>query len=165
MKTYAYIILALLIFSIVSQPLWEMGLLFKDRVAVTSALSNSSRVAKSSSYDDAAMRDADAVLKEDAFIEAFSDTFEKALNLRATPAGSSTIRFVSNDGLYNDFVVDFDFNNYVENSKKKVKVKVTAGSDYKFKTKYLKEAQNIIASQNGVYRLEYERTYTLEVVN
>jgi hypothetical protein len=164
-KNIAIGILLIILVSIVVEPLVEMGLVFREKVVLSTAISNACRAAKDRSLEYELLRGLDAKINEERFKEYFSDAFESALNVSEQTEDGNTLIFTSNDGRYNDFTVSLDFSN-MENTQTSQwisEVKVKAQATYKFKTRYLKLAEE--ADKDVDYQLISERKYFLSVKN
>lgn len=165
MKNIAIGILLIILVSIVVEPLVEMGLVFREKVVLSTAISNACRAAKDRSLEYELLRGLDAKINEERFKEYFSDAFESALNVSEQTDDGNTLTFTSNDGRYNDFTVSLDFSN-MENTQTSQwisEVNVKAQATYKFKTRYLKLAEE--ADKDVDYQLISERKYILSVKN
>ncbi|MBY3622586.1 hypothetical protein HGO21_23990 [Acinetobacter sp. CUI P1] len=165
MKNIAIGILLIILVSIVVEPLVEMGVVFREKVVLSTAISNACRAAKDRSLEYELLRGLDAKINEERFKEYFSDAFESALNVSEQTDDGNTLTFTSNDGRYNDFTVSLDFSN-MENTQTSQwisEVNVKAQATYKFKTRYLKLAEE--ADKDVDYQLISERKYILSVKN
>lgn len=165
MKNIAIGILLIILVSIVVEPLVEMGLVFREKVVLSTAISNACRAAKDRSLEYELLRGLDAKINEERFKEYFSDAFESALNVSEQTDDGNTLTFTSNDGRYNDFTVSLDFSNMenIQTSQWVSEVNVKAQATYKFKTRYLKLAEE--ADKDVDYQLISERKYILSVKN
>lgn len=165
MKNIAIGILLIILVSIVVEPLVEMGLVFREKVVLSTAISNACRAAKDRSLEYELLRGLDAKINEERFKEYFSDAFESALNVSEQTDDGNTLTFTSNDGRYNDFTVSLDFSNMenIQTSQWISEVNVKAQATYKFKTRYLKLAEE--ADKDVDYQLISERKYILSVKN
>ncbi|MDH6426087.1 MULTISPECIES: hypothetical protein [unclassified Paenibacillus] len=165
MKNIAVGVLLIILVSIVVEPLVEMGIVFREKVVLSTAISNACRAAKDRSLEYELLRGLDAVINEERFKEYFSDAFESALNVSEQTDDGNVLTFTSNDDRYNDFTVSLDFSN-IENaqtSQRVSEVNVKAQATYKFKTRYLKLAEE--ADKEVDYQLISERKYILSVKN
>ncbi|MEK8205675.1 hypothetical protein NST41_08790 [Paenibacillus sp. FSL L8-0696] len=165
MKNIAVGVLLIILVSIVVEPLVEMGIVFREKVVLSTAISNACRAAKDRSLEYELLRGLDAVINEERFKEYFSDAFESALNVSEQTDNGNVLTFTSNDDRYNDFTVNLDFSN-IENTQTSQwvsEVNVKAQATYKFKTRYLKLAEK--ADKEVDYQLISERKYILSVKN
>ncbi|MEC0130216.1 MULTISPECIES: hypothetical protein [Paenibacillus] len=165
MKNFAVGVLLIILVSIVVEPLVEMGIVFREKVVLSTAISNACRAAKDRSLEYELLRGLDAVINEERFKEYFSDAFESALNVSEQTDNGNVLTFTSNDDRYNDFTVNLDFSN-IENTQTSQwvsEVNVKAQATYKFKTRYLKLAEE--ADKEVDYQLISERKYILSVKN
>jgi len=164
-KNIAIGILLIILVSIVVEPLVEMGVVFREKVVLSTAISNACRAAKDRSLEYELLRGLDAKINEERFKEYFSDAFESALNVSEQTDDGNTLTFTSNDGRYNDFTVSLDFSNEENNQTGQwvSEVDVKAQATYKFKTRYLKLAEE--ADKDVDYQLISERKYILSVKN
>jgi len=164
-KNIAVGVLLIILVSIVVEPLVEMGIVFREKVVLSTAISNACRAAKDRSLEYELLRGLDAVINEERFKEYFSDAFESALNVSEQTDNGNVLTFTSNDDRYNDFTVNLDFSN-IENTQTSQwvsEVNVKAQATYKFKTRYLKLAEE--ADKEVDYQLISERKYILSVKN
>ncbi len=165
MRLYAYIILSALLLSIFIEPLIEVSLVYKDRIVLGAAITNSFRVAKNMSYGYQALSNLSAVVKKDVFIDNFKVTFAKALELEYEGSDSDGLVFSSVDGRYNNFYVKLTFEEEALSGSINTKVTAEAKSVYKFKTKYLKKAEDSINKAGNAYELYCIRNYYMTVNN
>ncbi|MEK4996052.1 hypothetical protein BSK62_02500 [Paenibacillus odorifer] len=165
MKNIAVGVLLIILVSIVVEPLVEMGIVFREKVVLSTAISNACRAAKDRSLEYELLRGLDAVINEERFKEYFSDAFESALNVSEQTDDGNVLTFTSNDDRYNDFTVSLDFSNMenAQTSQRVSEVNVKAQATYKFKTRYLKLAEE--ADKEVDYQLISERKYILSVKN
>jgi hypothetical protein len=164
-KNIAVGVLLIILVSIVVEPLVEMGIVFREKVVLSTAISNACRAAKDRSLEYELLRGLDAVINEERFKEYFSDAFESALNVSEQTDDGNVLTFTSNDDRYNDFTVSLDFSNMenAQTSQRVSEVNVKAQATYKFKTRYLKLAEE--ADKEVDYQLISERKYILSVKN
>ena len=164
MKNIAIGLLMVVLLSVLVEPLVEMGNVLREKILIGSALSNACRAAKNRSLIYEKMRDLDAEIDKEVFKDYFSEAFESAMNATRSSTSGDTIVFTSNDGKYNTFKVDLDITTtkdvYTEQSITEVRVK--AESFYKFKTKYLKLAEE---AGGAGYEITSERMLLLKVEN
>ncbi|MBQ7040063.1 MAG: hypothetical protein IJN39_05800 [Clostridia bacterium] len=165
MKTYAYLILAVLVCSILIQPLMEIAHVCKDRIEIGAAITNSVRAAKNECYSYHAMRDLNGEANREVFVNTFARIFADSLGLSLKHTSASTMVFESKDGRYNDFKVTCSFMRSYYGNREQTNIVINSTSDYKFKTKYLRDAQNLIKANSGVYKLNHERRYNLKITN
>ncbi|MEK3946833.1 MULTISPECIES: hypothetical protein [unclassified Paenibacillus] len=165
MKNIAVGVLLIILVSIVVEPLVETGIVFREKVVLSTAISNACRAAKDRSLEYELLRGLDAVINEERFKEYFSDAFESALNVSEQTDDGNVLTFTSNDDRYNDFTVSLDFSNMenAQTSQRVSEVNVKAQATYKFKTRYLKLAEE--ADKEVDYQLISERKYILSVKN
>jgi hypothetical protein len=165
MRNLAIGILAIILVSIAVEPLVEMGIVFREKVVLSTAISNACRAAKDRSLEYELLRGLDAKINEERFKEYFSDAFESALNVSEQSREDNALTFTSNDGRYNDFTVSLDFSDEenMETGQQVSEVDVKAQATYKFKTRYLKLAEE--AERDVGYQLISERNYILSVKN
>lgn len=165
MKMYAYLILAVLVASIVIQPLTEVALVCKDRIEIGSAITNSVRAAKKECYTYLSVRDLNAEADREVFADTFSEIFAQSLDLRCTRSDSGSMTFrPNNTNKYNNFTVDCSFVERYSGGRIQTDIVVTSETPYKFKTKYLQEAQALIES-SGRYMLKHTRRFNLKMTN
>ncbi|MCL6605675.1 MAG: hypothetical protein K6T94_22665 [Paenibacillus sp.] len=164
MRNIAIAILVVVVASIVIQPLGELANLFREKVTLSSAVSNALRAARDRSLEYELLRELDANVDEERFKDYFADAFEDTLNVSQVNELGDTVTFTSNDGKFNDFTVSFDFvENTDLNGRMVTQVDIEARSDYKFKTKALQLAEE--AGSSGKVELISKRTYLLSVRN
>lgn len=162
MKNFAIAILIVILLSIVVEPLVEIMEIGREKIILGTALTNSCRVtALNLEYDK--LRDLDAKVNEEQFVEAFSEDFEDAMNVTRQSISGNTIVFSSNDDKFNSFTVTVNMNTNVDwiTEQEVTEVKVRAETKYKFKTKYLQQVADVATD----YILTSERMYVLSVKN
>ncbi|WMT42040.1 hypothetical protein RE628_06280 [Paenibacillus sp. D2_2] len=160
-------ILLIILLSIILEPMREMLNLTVEKIKLGTAITNAARSAKDRSLEYDSQKNLDAQVDQEKFAGYFADAFEDALNLTCTNKKESYgyLKFKSNDGKYNDFIVTLEYKEkedlYTEQVVTKVEMK--AESEYKFKTKYLKMAED--ASEDVATQLISERTLILSIKN
>lgn len=158
--------LCLVIFlSFLVEPMVEIVNVTVEKIKLDAALSNAARVAKDRALLFERQRGLDAEIDPDRFIEYFSEAFEHGMNITCQSSSQDVLVCTSSDGKYNDFVVSLSFSEETDlyTEQKVSEVVVKAETEYKFKTKYLKIANN--TSQDVGYRLTGERKLVLSVKN
>lgn len=162
MKNFAIGILLVILLSIVIEPLVEMMEIGREKVILSTTLNNACR-ATVLSLEYEKLRDLDAKIEEVEFLDKFSEVFQEAMNLRELNRNSNIVTFASNDGKYNNIIVEVDIEEDVDpfTDQEVSKVRLKAESVYKFKTKYLKE----VAGSVPDYSLRSERIYVFSVKN
>ncbi|KAA9005455.1 hypothetical protein F4V43_08280 [Paenibacillus spiritus] len=164
MRNIAIAILVVVMASIVIEPLVEFANVFREKVTVSSAVSNALRAARDRSLEDELMRDLDARVDEDRFKAYFAEAFGDALHLRVSGSSGDEVTFRSEKERFHPFTVRFEFDESTDSRNRIVtRVHVCAESKYLYKTKYLKLAE--AAGSPGDYKLVSERTYLLSVRN
>lgn len=167
-KTLLYITLAAFLLVILCTPVIETLMMGRDKILLSSTVFNSFRAANETSYSYRSMRDINAVVHKQAFRESFADTFCTSYDMYCADTSSDTLRFQSYDGTYNDYIVRITFSDPEqlpyddEGSALVTRVKVTAESNYKFRTR-LMQFMNETAIDPFVLHLE--REYTMRVTN
>jgi len=165
MRNIALGLLMVILLSIFIEPLVEFLNVYRERIVLGSALTNAARAAKNRSLVYESQRQLDAKVNQDRFVDLFSESFEDAMQLRLEKRDGHTLSFSSVDGKYNDFTVTLKFEETTDDASERTisKVTVIAESDYKFKTKYLKLADD--AGKDVTYKLIEERKLLLSVKN
>jgi uncharacterized protein YueI len=164
MRNIALGLLMVVLLSIFIEPLVEFLNVYRERIVLGSALTNAARAAKNRSLVYESQRQLDAKVDEDRFVDLFSESFEDAMQLRLEKRDGHMLSFSSMDGKYNNFTVTLEFEETTDYSERTIsKVTVRAESDYKFKTKYLKLADD--AGKDVAYKLIEERKLLLSVKN
>lgn len=167
MKNVAIGILVVFLAVVLLQPIAEIANLTKEKVLLGTALTNAARSARDRSLEYEFMRNLDAKVDREKFVGYFTESFEDAMNFTCTNKGQSedTLRFVSNDGRYNEFIVELDFTEEddLETEQLVSKVEMTATTEYKFKTKYLQLAE--AAGEDTATELKSKRSLILDVKN
>ncbi|MDQ2085698.1 hypothetical protein RBH29_04520 [Herbivorax sp. ANBcel31] len=164
MKNIAIGILIIILTSIIIEPMVETVNILRERVILTSALTNSFRAAKDRSIEEDSRRDLHASVDEELFIEYFCEAFEDAMNLSLSSIHGNEIIFVCENENYNDFNITVKIDEYEDDITGQIvsEVNLKAASIYNFKTKYLNLAENSLSSD---YMLTGERTFLLFVRN
>lgn len=165
MRLVAYGLLLIVLLPVIIEPLVEVSYVLKEKIAIGSAISNASRSAKNRSLIMEDMRNLDARVDQDLFKDYFAEAFADALNLTKSQAVGNTLTFVANDAKYDDFVVILNFANKTDSMSGRVvsEVHVEAKTTYKYKTAYLRMADNAFGLSN--YELVSERMLLLEIRN
>lgn len=153
-----------ILLSVLVEPMVEIANVMREKVLLGTALSNSCRAAKDRSLNYEKLRDRDAEVDEDLFIQYFSEAFEDAMNATRQSVNGNILTFESNDDKYNAFTVTLDFISSTDpvSDQSITTVNVKAESHYKFKTKYLKMAES---SSGSEYTLTSERMLLMRVRN
>lgn len=166
MRNIAFGLVMVVLLSFLVEPLVEVAWLMREKVIISTAVSNSCRSAKDVSLSGDSMQDLNAVVDKQRFMNCYADTFCRILNLSVsamdTPSG--TIRFSSNDGKHNDFIVTVQLDDSLDLSDQTVSTAdIKVESVYKFKTKYLQLAE--IANPDISYKITAERSFDMSVKN
>jgi len=163
MKIFAYLILAVFMLSVILTPLVEVFMLGRDKILLSSTMFNSFRAASEASYTYNDMRNIDAVVDEEVFLQCFADTFAASYGMECVGPVANPLRFVSYDGTFNDFLVYVDvYYEYADGDAVIAVVTVTAESEYRFRTGYMRL---ISYGDTNPYQLERKHTYTMRVTN
>ncbi|WP_410771620.1 hypothetical protein [Fontibacillus sp. BL9] len=172
MRNIAIGILMIILLSILLEPMRELVNLMREQIAVGTALSNAARIAKDGGLEYESQRKLDAKINEERFAKYFARAFSDAMDLTWTNKADNNpryLKFKSNDGRYNDFTVELefeektDYENYDSPHLVKTIVDMKAETEYKFKTKYLKLAED--AGEDVATKLTSERTLILTIKN
>lgn len=165
MRSIAAAILAVLLASILIEPLVEMANVFREKLQLNAAVTNACRAAKDRALEYEQLRGLDAKVNPERFKRYFAEAFGDALNLTQKSDTGDEVTFTSDDGQFNDFTVTFDFSDETDSGTEQEisTVQVEAEANYKYKTKYLKMAEEAIAGDD--YKLVSERKYILSVKN
>jgi ribosome-associated toxin RatA of RatAB toxin-antitoxin module len=148
MKFVAYILAAVIFFTVLLAPFVELLSAFGDMCKISAAVSASSRAAIMSSEVVESAADAEAKIDFDKFKSIFKDNFCSALNLNEY--------YRSNDDKYNDFTVKFEL---LEDDNCKIEVK----TEYKFKTDLFNKYLSDLSSDSN--KLRVVKTQALEIEN
>lgn len=162
MRNFAIGILLVILLSIVIEPLVEMMEIGREKVILSTTLNNACR-ATVLSLEYEKLRDLDAKIEVENFVDKFSEVFQEAMNLSELNRNNNIITFTSNDGKYNNIIVEVNIEQGVDpfTDQEVSKVRLKAESVYKFKTKYLKQ----VAGSVPDYSLHSERIYVFSVKN
>jgi hypothetical protein len=164
MKNAAFGLVMVILLSFLVEPMGEIACLMRDKVTLSTAISNSCRSAKDRSLEADKMRDLKAVINQQKFIDYFADTFCKIMNFEIISKDSSRVEFSSKDGKYNNFIVTIKVDNSIDASDQEIStIAIHAESIYIFKTKYLKLAEKVSPSLS--YKLLADRSFTMSVKN
>lgn len=164
MKNIAIGLLMVVLLSVLVEPLVEIANVMREKIIFGTALSNACRAAKDRSLNYEKLRDRDAEIDLDSFEDYFTEAFEDAMNTTITSKTDSTMTFASNDGKYNTFTINLDVFTTTDSitGQSYTTVNVKGESHYKFKTKYLKMAEN---SSGSDYIMKSERMLLLKIRN
>ncbi|TYQ16047.1 UNVERIFIED_CONTAM: hypothetical protein Cloal_2549 [Acetivibrio alkalicellulosi] len=164
MKNIAIGILMVILLSILIEPMVETANVLREKIILSTALSNSFRVARDKSLEYDYRREIDAKVNRELFIESFSEAFGNSMNLKLDTKYDNRLIFTSNDEKYNAFTVDIEITEFEENDSGQLvsEVSIRAESKYKFKTKYLKLADNSVVSD---FMLKGERNFLMFIRN
>lgn len=165
MRNIAIGILVIVIASILLQPLLELSNVFREKLAVNTALSNAYRAAKDRSLNVEELGNLNALTDETRFKDYFAEAFEDAMNLTLDNKSGDTLTFKSNSSQYNGFKVTVDFENKLDSptGQQVTIIELEAVSEYKFKTKYLKLAED--SNPDVGFQIIGKREFTVSVKN
>lgn len=167
MRNIAIGILLVVFLSILLEPMREIMNLTVEKIKLGTAITNAARSAKDRSLEYDLQKNLDAQVNRKKFTEYFGETFAEALNLTWTNEKESDyyLKFKSKDGKYNDFIVslEYEVEDDLGTEQRITTVKLKAESEYKFKTKYLKMAED--ASKDVATKLISERELVLSIKN
>lgn len=165
MRNIAIGICLVIFLSFLVEPMVEIVNVTVEKIKLDAALSNAARAAKDRALLFERQRSLDAEIDPDRFIKYFSEAFEHGMNVKRLSASQDMLVFTSEDGKYNDIIVTLQFlektDIYTEQMVSEVIVR--AETEYKFKTKYLKYAND--TGGNVGYQLKGERNLVLSVKN
>ena len=163
MKTLMYMVLAAFLLSIVVTPLVEMYMVCREKILLSSTVYNSFRAAREASYSYINMRDVDAVVDEEAFLRFFADTFATSYEMDCTNPTANPLQFVSHENTYNDYEVSVDIEQIPDEEGAYIAiVTVTAESEYKFRTRYMRM---ISIGDTNPYLLSNTSVFTMKITN
>ena len=163
MKALLYMILAAFMLSILVTPLVEVFIAGRDKILLSATVNNSYRTARETSYSYSNMRNVNAVIDEKGFLRCFAGTFATSYGMECTNPAANPLHFVSHDDTFNDFTVYVDFSYELAESGADITVvKVTAESEYKFRTGYMRM---ISYGDTHPYLLSSTNTFTMKVTN
>ncbi|AWB43139.1 hypothetical protein DCC85_02085 [Paenibacillus sp. CAA11] len=169
MRNIAIGLLIVVFASLLIEPLVEVINAMRERIVLNTSVNNAFRSARDRSLEYSLMRNLDASVDREKFVDYFSDAFESAMDLTRTGGDDHQLTFTPNNpDKYNEFVVTLTFE-VTEGSvtdpeiRQKEEVTVDVESAYKFKTKYLKLAE--AAGKDVNYKLVAHKKYELSVKN
>jgi len=163
MKGFLYIILAVLFLSVLVVPVVEVFMLGRDRILLASALYNSFRAARESSYSYEKMREIEAVADEEAFLRSFADTFAASYGMDCIDPTANPLQFTCPDRTFNDFEVHIGFMEEMRDGGAiATVVTLTAKTEYKFRTAYM---QALDSGGDSPYLLQKTQSHTMSVTN
>ncbi len=167
MKQIAYMVLAVVFFANLIQPLTEMAEACRQKIAISAALNNSFRAARDRSLSEHGMQTLDAKVDVNLFYEYFADAFCDSLGLsicKISEGESGYIEFESWDDTFNLIHIDIDIDTFYDyEDRETTRVDLELKTDYKFHIGSLKLLNDI--DENNKYMLEFERSYLLLVKN
>jgi len=162
MKGFAKGILAIIVLSILIEPIFEVVNVIREKITINSALFNACRVARDMSLNYESHRDRDAVIDERMFQEQFSKAFSDAMGVTEIPTVGPNLKFSSNH-VWNEFSVDIEIETRSDYTGQTYTiVNARAETLYKYKTKYLKIAADAI---NLDLKLVGERKLLVSIKN
>ena len=166
MRAFFYMVLAIILLSILVTPLVEVFLVGREKMNLSSAIYNSFRAAKESSYAYLAMRNIDVLVDEETFLRNFAGTFATSFGMNCQNPTANPMRFVSIDDSpngYNEYIVSVDFEyEYDEDRNATAVVTVTAESEYRFRTGYM---QALSYGDANPFLITDTRTFKMEIAN
>lgn len=162
MKSYAVLILVVLLLSIFFEPFFEMIEIFSEKAQINSAVESAAKSARLTGFKITDISNLnqrfnfDMDSGEETFISVFCDVFASSLNLEFDYVADNKAYFKSLNKKYNGFIVEF-----IYDSSEPDKCKVIVTTNYKFKTKYMKE----IAKLTTPFELKRERVFYARMQN
>ncbi len=167
MKNIAIGILLLILLSVLLQPLIEISNVMREKVLLSSAMNNASRVARDSSYTYEFHRDLHGVLDLETFRSEFSEVFQSAMEVKRTSTVGNTMIFTSDNDKFHPIHITLDFREETDyltvTEQTTTIVDITAETKYKFKRRLLALAES--AGFDLDYYLIEERKFILQVKN
>lgn len=167
MKGIAYAVLFVVVSTILLGPLVECFQLVTEKLRLDSSISNCGKLAIMTSSADDEARNLNREIDLNKFMDGFNSSFASSLNLRLIeenvydlPEKKTGIAyFKSNDGRYNDFIVNLTLR------KDRLDLcEVIVVSRYKFKTKHLVYVEEHVPGFTD-FNLERKSQFVLEIVN
>ncbi len=167
MKGIAYVILFVVASTLVLGPLVECFQLVAEKLRLDSSISNCGKLAVMVSSADDETRKLDREIDLKKFMDSFNASFASSLNLKLIDESiydmpqekTGTAYFKSNDGKYNDFVV-----NLTIRKDRLDMCEVSVVSKYKFKTKHLVYVEEHVQGFAD-FNLERKSQFVLEISN
>lgn len=165
MRGVAYMVLAIVFFANFMEPLVEVVECSREKIMISTALNNAFRAAKDRSLTDSSIRDLNAEVDKERFVEYFAETFADNLDLTVESKSENYINFTCHDDRFNGFRIDLNIHSDTIDSadardKEATRVDIQLKTKYLFKTKLLKQIQ-----ETTDYTIEMETTYLLWVKN
>ena len=163
MKQVAYMVLGIVVLAHMIQPLTEIMEVCREQVMISAAINNSFRAARDRSLTEESIRDLDAEVDENYFVQYFIEAFEDTLDVYATSQNTSYITFESNTDKYYTITAEIDMYETDVDEKQATQVTVHVETPYRFKMGLLKKYQE--TGSYGDYNLKFTREYLLYVKN
>lgn len=165
MRGIAYMLLAVVFLANFTEPLLEVIECSREKIMISTALNNAFRAARDRSLTEDSIRDLDAEVDKEKFVDYFAETFADNLGLTVSQKSENRIELACHDGRFNDFRIDLDiYNDSITSAdaynKKATRIDIELNTEYLFKTKLLKQIQ-----ETTDYAIEMETTYLLWVKN
>jgi type IV secretory pathway VirB6-like protein len=158
-----WIFMALML-TVFAQPLIETANVFKDKITLSAAISNSSRVARINALKYEELRDLEADIDEEgAFRRHFAEAFGNTLGLICADPLASRMRFSAPGRQWNDIFIDIVFEYRDSDSgfdRQMAEVRIALETDYAFATRFVEEV-----SRGGSYRISEERVFMMQIIN
>lgn len=162
MKGFAKGILAIILVSLLLQPLIEVINVMREKIIISSALWNACNASSKTSMIYENQRDRDVVIDEILYKQYFTDAFENAMDVDLVSTTDNTLIFSPNNNSFNDFIVYIYFDTNTELGLSITEVTAKAESLYKYKTKYLQTANDF---SNIEFSMVCERSILLKIRN
>ncbi len=164
MRTYAYVILIVLLLIIILQPFFEMLSVFTEKARVDSAVLNAGRLAAARSVEDYSRAELNPGVEPDRFIEIFSEAFASAMDMKVVSIYSGRVYFSSvgqADERFNGFEARLDID---EEHGKVSLCSINVSGRYRYKTRLLRYAQQQLPGLTE-FELNAEQVFEVRVVN
>ena len=159
-------VFAVVFFANFMEPLLEVIECSREKIMISRAINNAFRAARDRSLTETSIRDLNAEVDKEKFVDYFAETFASNLDLDISSKNEEYIIFNCNDGRFNNFRIDLDiYNDSIYSAadaydKEATRIDIALETEYLFKTKLLKQIQ-----ETTDYAIEMETTYLLWVKN
>ncbi|RCX18259.1 hypothetical protein DFR58_10517 [Anaerobacterium chartisolvens] len=164
MRTYAYVILIVLLSIIILQPFFEMLNVFTEKARVDSAVLNAGRLAAARSVEDYNRAELNPEIDADSFIDIFSEAFASAMDMKVVSVSSDRAYFSPADGADERFN-GFEARLAIDEEYGKVSLcRINVSGRYRYKTQILRYAQQQLPGLTA-FDLNAAQVFEVRVVN
>lgn len=164
MKNFAIAIFLTLMLALLIEPMVDVANILREKILISSAVNNACRASKDRSLTYGDFRDLNAVIDHTVFVDQFADNFAESFDAVCTEKSSIFMKFRPTSTNFDDLTMDLTFTEAQDEDKTITTIHVMTKTRYKFKTKFLKQA-DASGLSGGPCIIKCDNTYVMTIRN